>query len=167
MVIFSTISYLLLAFMLMNMMAKVRPWSRKPAPGKMFKSLPMGIISRIRLHRFSLAALGTGIAHGLITGWLPLNTAGMIGAFAIIIVLFPMRYSLTTQGVALGDAMFYPWNSFSGFAFKKSGLELGHPSFWGRLTLFIQPAEMDSVVKYVARHVKNSPANLQLEESEK
>ena len=167
MFIFYVISYLLLAFMLMNMMAKVRPWNRKPAPGKAFKSLPMGLMSRIRLHRFSLMALGTGIAHGLLAGWLPLNTAGMIVAFAIVIVLFPMRYSLTTQGVALGEAMFYPWNSFSGFAPKKSSLELGHPSFWGRLTLFVHPAEMDSVVKHVTRHVKNGPANLQLEESEK
>jgi hypothetical protein len=167
MFIFSVISDLLLALMLMNMMAKVRPWSRKPAPGKEFKSLPMNFLSRIQLHRFSLMALGTGIAHGLITGWLPLNTAGMIAMFATVIVLFPMQYSLTTKGVAMGAAMFYPWSDFSRVVPKKSSLELAHPSSWKRLTLFVKPAEMDSVVKYVARHVKNGPTNLQLEESEK
>lgn len=154
MFILSLISYLLIAFMLMNMMAKIRPWHRNPAPGKMYKSLPMKLASRIWLHRFSLMALVTGILHGLVTGWLPVQTAGMIGAFAILIVLLPMRYSLTTKGVAMGDVMFYPWSTFSGFTSKKSSLELAHPSFLGRVTLFIQPAEMDSVSEYVARHVK-------------
>ncbi len=167
MFIFSAISYLLLASMLMNMMAKVRPWRRSPMPGKEFKSLPMGFLSRVQLHRFSLMALATGIAHGVVTGWLPLGTAGMIAAFASVIVLIPMRYSLTTKGIAMGDAMFYPWNSFSGFVPKKSSLELGHSSFLRRLTLFIQPSEMDSVVKHIARYVKNGATNLQLKESEK
>ncbi len=167
MFILSAISYLLLALMLMNMMAKVRPWRRSPTPGKEFKSLPMGFLSRIQLHRFSLMALATGIVYGLITGWLPLNMAGMIAAFAAVIVIFPMQYSLTTKGVAMGDAMFYPWSDFSGFVPKKSSLELAHPSFWKRLTLFINPTEMDSVVKYVARHIKHGATNLQPEESEK
>jgi hypothetical protein len=160
MFIFSVISYLLLALMLMDMMAKVRPWSRKPAPGKAFKTLPMGLRSRIWLHRFSLLALATGIIHGLITGWLPLNTAGMVGAFAFVIVLLPMRYSITAKGIAVGDGMFYPWSNFSSVVPKKSRLELVHSSFWRRLTLFIQPAEMESVAAYAARHIRNSTPNL-------
>lgn len=159
MFVFSLISYLLIALVLMNMMAKVRPWSRNAPPGKTFKNLPMGLISRIWLHRFSLMALLTGIVFGVTTGWLPLNIAGMIGAFAIIIVLLPMRYSLTTKGVAVGDAIYHPWSNFSGFAAKRLGLELTHPSFFGRLTLFINPAEMDSVLEYVELHVKNSKTN--------
>jgi hypothetical protein len=160
MFVFFIISYLLIAFMLMNMMAKVRPWRRSPAPGKFYKSVPMGLASRIRLHRFSLMALTTGIVHGLITAWMPVQTAGMIGVFAVIIVLLPMHYSLTTKGVSMGDGIFYPWDTFSGFISKRSSLELTHPSFWGRLTLFIQPAEMNSVSEYVARHVKDSSTNL-------
>jgi hypothetical protein len=119
----------------------------------------MGLLQRIWLHRFSLMALATGIVHGLLTGWLPVQIAGMIAAFAIVIVILPMRYSLTTKGVALGDGMFYPWSNFSGFIPKRSSLELAHPSFWGRLTLFIKPTEMNSVLEYVARHVKASTIN--------
>jgi hypothetical protein len=156
---FSLISYLLIALMLMNMMAKVRPWTRKAAPGKAFKILPMGLISRIWLHRFSLMALLTGILFGVTTGWLPSNTAGMISAFALIIIFLPMRYSLTTKGVAVGDGIFYPWSDFSGYTAKRLGLELDHSSYFGRLTLFIKPAEMDSVLEYVERHVKNRTTN--------
>jgi hypothetical protein len=156
---FSLISYLLIALMLMNMMAKVRPWSRSAAPGKPFKVLPMSLISRIWLHRFSLMALLTGIVFGVTAGWLPSNTAGMIATFAIFIVLLPMRYSLTARGVALGDGIFYPWSDFSGLVAKKSRLELAYPSFRGRLTLFIKPAEMDSVLEFVERRVKDRTTN--------
>ena len=160
MFVFYLVSYLLIALILMNMMAKVRPWNRNAAPGKTFKNLPIGLIPRIWLHRFSLMALLTGIVFGVTIGWLPPNIAGMISAFATIIVFLPMRYSLTTKGVAVGDGIFYPWNNFTGFAAKRSSLELTHPSFFGRLTLFIKPAEMNSVLEYVEWHVKNRTTNL-------
>jgi len=154
MLIFSLISYILIALLLMSMLAKARPRIKEPAPGKALKTLPMGLPSRFQLHRSSLLALLTGILLGVITGWLPLSTAGIVGAFALITVLLPMRYTFTTKGIALGGGMFYPWSDFSGFVAKGSSLKLDHPSLFGRLTLFIKPAEMNSVLEYVERYVR-------------
>ena len=116
----------------------------------------MGLLPRFQLQRSSLLALLTGILFGVITGWLPLGFAGIVGAIAIITILLPMRYTFTTKGIALGDGMFYPWSDFSGFAVKGSKLKFARPSFFGQLTLFVKPAEMNNVLEYVERYVRTS-----------
>jgi len=156
MLILSYIGYIMIALLLMNMLAKARPQIKEPAPGKALKTLPMGITSRFQLHRLSLFALITGIIFGFMTGWLPLNMAVIIGGIAIITILLPMRYTFTTKGVALGDGMFYPWNGFSGFVASESRLKFNHPSLFGRITLFVKPAEMNNVLEYAERYVKTN-----------
>ena len=154
MFILTLIGYVMIVLLLMSMLAKARPKVKEPAPGKALKSLPMGLPSRFQLHRSSLLALLTGIIFGVIAGWLPLAFAGIVVVIAIITILLPMRYTFTTKGVAIGQGMFYPWSDFSGYMTKGSSLKFEHPSLFGRLTLFIQPAEMNNVLEYVERYVK-------------
>jgi hypothetical protein len=135
------------------MFAKARPKIKEPAPGKALKKLTMGLPSRFQLHRSSLMALLTGIVFGVLTGWLPISTAGIVVTFAVIAIFLPMRYTFTTKGVAVGEGIFYPWSDFSGFVVKGSSLKLDHPSLFGRLTLFVKPAEMNNVLEYVERYV--------------
>jgi len=154
MFVLSLIGYIMIALLLMSMLAKARPKIKEPAPGKALKTLPMGFMSRFQLHRSSLFALLTGILFGIVTGWLPLSFAGIVGAIAIITIFIPMRYTFTTKGIALGDGMFYPWNGFSGFVANGSRLKFNHPSLFGRITLFVKPAEMNNVLETVERYVK-------------
>lgn len=150
MLILSYIGYFMIAMLLVNMLAKARPKVKDPAPGKALKTLPMGLPSRFLLHRSSIFALLTGIVFGAVTGWLPLSSAGLVSAIAIITIMLPMRYTFTTKGVAIGEGIFYPWSDFSGFAAKGSSLKLG------QLTLFIKPAEMNNVLGYVKQYVRTS-----------
>jgi hypothetical protein len=152
--ILTLISYLLIALLLMNMMAKARPRIKDAMPGKKLKTLPMSFFSRFQLQRSSLLALLMGVVFGTATGWLPISTAGIVTSIALLTILIPMQYTFTTQGVALGDGVFYPWKSFSGFVAGEKRLELSHPSLFGRLTLFVRPAEMTNVLQYVERYVK-------------
>lgn len=149
----SLIGYIMIVLLLMSMLAKARPKIKEPAPGKALKTLPMGLPSRFQLHRSSLLALLTGIVFGIVTGWLSIDSAAIVGVIAIITILLPMRYTFTTKGVALGEGMFYPWSDFSGYMAKGSSLKFDHPSFFRRLTLFIKPAEMNNVLEYVERYV--------------
>jgi len=153
MVILSYIGYIMIALLLMSMLAKARPKIKEPTPGKALKTLPMGLLSRFLLHRSSFFALLTGIIFGIVTGWLPLSSAGIVAVIAIVAIFLPMHYTFTTKGVAVGEGIFYPWNDFSGFISNGSSLKLDHPSLFGRLTLFIKPAEMSSVLKYVELYV--------------
>jgi len=154
MFVLSLIGYLLIILLLMSMMAKARPRAKDPMPGKKLKTVPMRFVSRFQMQRSSLLALLMGMVFGIFTGWLSLATAGLVAAIAAITILLPMHYTFTTQGVGLGDGMFYPWNDFSGFVAKETSLELNHPSIFGRLTLFVQPAEMSNVLQYVERYVR-------------
>jgi hypothetical protein len=154
MFILTLIGYVMIVLLLMSMLAKARPKIKEPAPGKALKTLPMGLPSRFQVHRSSLLALFTGIIFGVFTGWLPVLFAAIIGVIAIITILLPMRYTFTTKGVAVGQGMFYPWSDFSGYITKGSSLKFDHPSLFGRLTLFIKPAEMSNVLVYVERYVK-------------
>ena len=154
MILLTYIGYIMIALLLMSMLAKARPKIKEPTPGKALKTLPMGLQSRFQLHRSSLLALLTGTVFGIFTGWLPLSTAGIVGAIAIIAFLLPMRYTFTTKGVAVGEGIFYPWSDFSGFIAKGSKLKLDNPSLFGQLTLFIKPAEMTNVLKYVELYVR-------------
>jgi len=158
--ILQLVTFILIAVLLMSMMAQARPWKKTPPPGKPLQSIPVGFLPRVLTYRSSLLALLTGCVFAILAGWLPLNMAAIVASFALVILLMPMRYTLTTKGVAVGDAMFRPWSDFSGFKAGKSKLELANPSKFGRLTLFVKPAEMDNVLKYVERHVKVQSSNL-------
>jgi hypothetical protein len=156
MFILTLIGYVMIVLLLMSMLAKARPKIKEPAPGKALKSLPMGFPSRFQVHRSSLLALLTGIIFGVVSGWLPLAFAGIIGVIALVTIFLPMRYTFTTKGVAVGQGMFYPWSDFSGYIAKGSSLKFDHPSLFGKLTLFIKPAEMNNVLEYVERYVKQN-----------
>ena len=154
--VFTLLSYLLIVLLLMNMIAKARPRVQDPIPGKKLKTLPMSFASRLQLQRSSLLALLTGIVFGTASGWLPVSTAGIVGILGMITILLPMQYTFTTQGVSLGDGIFYRWKDFSGFIAKEKSLELTYPSFFGRLTLFVKPADMTVVLQYVEQYVRKN-----------
>ena len=154
--VLTLISYLLLALLLMNMMAKARPRIKDAVPGRKLSTLPMGLLSRLQVQRSSMLALLTGVAFGILSGWLSISTAAIVTSIALLTIFLPMRYTFTTQGVALGDGVFYPWKDFSGFVADAKSLKLTHPSWLGRLTLFIKPAEMSNVLQYVERYVKQN-----------
>jgi len=153
--VLTLIGDLLIALLLMNMLARARPRIKEPLPGKMLKTLPMGLAPRLQMQRSSLLAVLVGLVFGTATGWLSLSTAAIVGALALVTILLPMQYIFTTQGVGLGEGIFYRWRDFSGFVTGETRVELGHPSFFGKLTLFVKPADMTSVLSYVERYVKN------------
>lgn len=160
MVILQFATFLLIAMLLLGMMAKARPWKKADVAGKPLQTISVGFLPRMLTYRSPLFALLTGCGLAIFAGWLPLNVAAMVMSFALVILFMPMRYTFTTKGVAVGNAVFRPWSDFSGFKAGKSTLELANPSKFGRLTLFVKPAEMDNVLKYVQRHVKIQSSNL-------
>jgi hypothetical protein len=146
MAIFQLISFLLIALLLMTMFSKARPWSKNSITGKLIKTVPMNFWQRARYHRSSLLALGTALIFGLATGWLPMYLAGMVSIFSLGILWIPMQYTFTTKGVGIGEASFRTWDEFTGVKRQPAQIVLQHASYFGRVTLFVKPAEIDSVV---------------------
>lgn len=159
MFILQLVSSLLMIFLLMSMMAKARPFRKLQMPGKPLHRLPVGFLSKLLIHRSSLMALLTGGVFGVLGGWLPLSMVQIFVLFAVAILIFPMNYTLTTKGVAVGNALFHSWSDFSGVSADKSSLKLARPNSFGRLTLSVKPAEMSNVLKFVERHIEVPSTN--------
>ncbi|GAB4580866.1 MAG: hypothetical protein Fur0022_36100 [Anaerolineales bacterium] len=144
------ISFVLIALLLMTMFAKVRPWVKVQPPGKVIKTIPMGWWARVQVHRSTLWALGFVLVFGTVTGWLAASLAFMIGVFSLVMLLIPMRYTFTSQGVAVGEAMFRAWDEFTGIRLLHNRVELQHPHRLGRLSLFIDPDQLKDVTEKVS-----------------
>ena len=135
-----------IALLLMTMLTQARPWIKAKVAGKVIQTSPMNLWQRIRFYRSSLLALAMGLLLGRTAGWLPDGLVVMAACFGLLIVCFPMKYTFTTQGVAVGAAVFRPWSEFSGISLKSDRIVLDHPSYFGRLTLFAHPAELGSIL---------------------
>ena len=147
-------SFLMIALLLIGMLSTARPRMKSLLPGKLLCTLPVGLLPKLAIYRSSLFALLTGCFLTVVLGWLSPNLALIIAAIALMVLLIPMQYTFTTQGIGVGDGLFRPWSDFSGFKAGKSSLQLLAPSTFRRLTLFVKPAEMDNVLKAVQRHLK-------------
>lgn len=152
MVIFTTISCILMVMLLLSMMAKARPFMRNPIPGKHIKALRMGFWARIQIQQSALLAMVFVIGFGIVAGWLPSGLAFMMGAMTLVVLLLPMNYTFTTSGIALGGGIFRRWEEFSGVQAAKSHVVLEAPKAMDKLTLFANPTEVDQIFKKVKGH---------------
>jgi hypothetical protein len=146
MFILSLISVGLIAALLMVMLTQARPWVKAKVTGKVIQSVPLGFWQKVRFHRSNLLALAMGILFCRLGGWMPENLAIFAGCFALAMLFLPMQYTFTSHGVAVGSSIFRQWEEFSGVTKKDSQIVLQHSSFFGRLTLFVKPVEISSVL---------------------
>jgi len=149
MVIFPLLSLFLMVNLLIAMMAKARPFGRVTLSGKTLKTLPLRFWQKIMLQRYNVFALATGLVLGIVSGWLQASLAGVILALAVVILFMPMKYTFTSKGVAVGDGIFREWNEFTGLSRQGAQIRLHHPSFFGRLTLFIPSAEAEGLFSHL------------------
>jgi hypothetical protein len=145
------ISLLMIAVLLMSMMAQSRPWMKLKITGKVIKTLPLSFIERVKFHRSTLMAMAMGLFIGRVSGWLPASIALFAGSFALAILFMPMKYTFTTQGVAVGQAIFRPWKEFTNVEKKPNQIVLYHPAFFGRFSLSFKPAELENVLMVIEK----------------
>jgi hypothetical protein len=151
MALFQFFSFILIVVLLMSMLTQARPWIKAKVPGKVIQIAPLGFGQRLMFYRSSLLALAMGLVLGKAAGWLPDALLVFAVCFALSILWFPMKYTFTTQGVAVGAAIFRPWSEFSGIRLKPQRVILENHSTFGRLTLFVKPAELNGVLARIKK----------------
>ena len=144
--ILSLMSLMLIAMLLMTMLTRAHPWIKANQEGKVILTIRLSLLQKMAIHRSSLLALALGISLGRVMGWLPVPLAVFAAIFAVAVLFMPMQYTFTTRGVGVGQAIFRPWKDFTGMVLKPNRVVMSHPSFLGRLTLFVKPAELDPVL---------------------
>jgi hypothetical protein len=144
--ILSLISVLLIAVILMSMLTQARPWVRAKVSGKVIQNVPLSFWQKVAFHRSNLLALALGMLFLRMAGFMPEKLVILASCFALALLLLPMQYTFTSHGVAIGSAIFRKWEEFTGVTSKDQQIVLQHSSFFGRLTLYVKPVEISSVL---------------------
>lgn len=115
---------ILFGFMLIIMLMRVAlPFGTK-AEGGLVKEIRLSFWERLLFHRVSIYAIGLVLLITALSGLLsrPLELVVVLAVFAVLLV--PVRYIMTTQGVGLNNVVFRPWADFTGVEATRRRLRL-------------------------------------------
>ena len=92
--------------------------------GKLVKEIKLGIYERLILQRVNIYSIAVfmviAAASGLVSGLWEMMI--VVGAFAILLI--PVRYKITTAGIAINNVVFRPWSDFTGTQVSRRHLRL-------------------------------------------
>jgi hypothetical protein len=142
-------------FILVTMLVKARPFIPTGKPGQVLATIKLNFWQKLMVHRVSLYSLGIVIILGLFAGWLNSAMEWITLALAFAILLLPMKYTFTSQGIAVGDAIYRPWNEFNGYQIRGAQVTLRHPAPFANLTLFVTSVEREKIVGFITRRVRS------------
>lgn len=98
--------------MLIAMLTRVfLPIGQKPE-GTTIQSIHLAFRYRLLYHRTSVYLIGTAVVLGSIGGWLSFTIETVIILATFAIVSMKIRYTFTTEGVALNNVVFRHWEEF-------------------------------------------------------
>lgn len=100
-----------------------RPWVGPP-PGSLVRRHPLPVLARLRLHAVPATAVVAVAVGGAIIGALPIWSLLATTAVLVGVVLVPVRYTLTTVGIARGRTPARRWTEFAGVARRPGGARL-------------------------------------------
>ncbi|MGI8553199.1 MAG: hypothetical protein ACR2PL_20800 [Dehalococcoidia bacterium] len=95
------------------MVFRVAPARRATVEGKPLLTVPLTYRERLAFQRVNLVCLGLILLLGAIGKWfsLPFELLAIMAAYGIL--LLPVRYQITSQGIALNRVVFRRWNDFA------------------------------------------------------
>lgn len=94
------------------------------AEGKQVRVLQLSFRERVLVQRTNLYLLAAVILIGAVGGFLrgPLQMVAIVGTFALLMI--PVRYTLTTKGIAVNNVVFRGWSDFTGFREERTSIVL-------------------------------------------
>ena len=99
------------------------PWATAPR-GDLIRRERLSLFGRLRLHAgptmLVLALTLGGWAAGLIPG----TVVALLAVAIAVLIALPVRYILTTDGIAVGRTPFRRWTEFGGVARRRGGVQL-------------------------------------------
>src|SRR5436305_5075289 len=120
--------YVLVFLSLAFMLFRIRPVSGGRAQGRLLRTIALGYRERAAMQRFNLCGLALILVAGAIGRWIafPLELLAILAANAILLV--PVHYQITPQGVALNGSLFRRWNEFASIQLESQKITLvGQP----------------------------------------
>ncbi|MHB8647511.1 MAG: hypothetical protein ACYDAR_17145 [Thermomicrobiales bacterium] len=118
------IAPLLCGMMLILTLMRVAVPIGQAVTGNVLGLIPLRFRERMRLQRTNIYLIGVLLLLGTVGGWLraPINLIVVLATF--VIVSIPVRYTITTDGIARNRVVFRRWEEFSAIANQRGRMLL-------------------------------------------
>ena len=115
---------MLLVAMLIIAVIRVHAPFGQPSEGKPLGRITLSFPERALLQRTNMYLIGIVILISAVGGLLagPLELVAIVATVAVLTI--PVRYTLTTQGIALNNVVFRSWTEFTGYREERGGIVL-------------------------------------------
>lgn len=121
---YSMIFVLLLSCMLVIMLMRIRVPIGAKVVGKTVGEVRLNFRERLLLQRMNIYAIAIVLISTAVTGQLHTLWELLVIFTAMAILLMPVRYIITSEGVAMNNVVFRQWDEFTGFEIKRRGVRL-------------------------------------------
>ena len=114
---------LLSAMFIISVLRVSMPFGAKPE-GKPIGAITLSFRERMLLQRTNMYLIGIVILISAVGGLLagPLELVAIVATLAVLTI--PVRYTLTSQGIALNNVVFRSWTEFTGYREERGGIVL-------------------------------------------
>ncbi len=140
------------------MLARVyQPWVERPHDA-VIPAYKVPLRARIRLQRFNAYAFVGLILFASVNSWLSAPFELFAIALGLTVLLLPIRYTLTSEGVVLGRTSVRRWTEFSGMELKPGRVRLKGADDWRDMEVWLpRSGEDEAVIAQLRRRIKVSP----------
>lgn len=99
------------------------PWGDSEV-GNLVRRVNLPLLGRLRMHGPAAAILIATALAGVAIGWVSPSTVVIVVALIAALIVTPMTYTLTSQGIRPGKTPFRRWTEFGGVARRRGGVRL-------------------------------------------
>ncbi|HLF71765.1 MAG TPA: hypothetical protein VI759_06410 [Dehalococcoidia bacterium] len=142
-------------FGLMLLIALMRVYLPRGAKtrGKPEKVIRLSLVERYQMQRTNLYAIAAFLFIATITGEMPVGGQFFVLLIAQLILLIPVRCTLSSEGVGINKVVFRPWTDFVGYSAASRRLVLvGRPGL-RPLNLSLLAEHQKEVIPFLRRRL--------------
>ncbi len=142
-----------LLFTILTALSRVVAVRGATVEGKVQREFSLSFGERLRYHQFSIYSLGTLLVLGALSGLIHLTLELIAMTAMYVVVSRPIRYRLTSAGIAVNRVVFRPWSEFSGYEARRGSLRLVGAPGAGRFDIRVAIARYAPVTAVVSRYL--------------
>jgi len=128
-----------------------------PPPGEIIRREAAPLLARLRLHAAPVGAVLLLAGAAVVSGRASLASGLLVLAGAALLVGLPVRYTITSEGIRLGQTRFRRWTEFGGVARRPGGARLQGVSGARGLTVWLAGSrDADETILLLRRMVRDA-----------
>ncbi len=136
--------------LILTLMRVVVPLGQK-TQGQALKEVHLSLRERLLVQRSNIYAIGAVLLLGAIGGWVPTIFQALVIVLTFAILMIPAKYILTSEGVALNNALFRRWDEFEGYRLQGLRVQLIGRGALSSFTLYVPSREQSDLVKVLKK----------------